>query len=129
MLLWLAGTPGNEEFRWINGGNRGPVVYVVAVAGVGIFISLLSGVGMMEANRTQSPQDSPLNFAYSHMMNSDAVNEIEAENPGIFGVQGVYKRAVFASRMSWTLGTFIGPILSGSLSQRVGYYAMNCVLG
>ena len=33
------------------------------------------------------------------------------------------------SSMSWTLGSFLGPILSGSLVEQAGYYGMCCVLG
>lgn len=29
----------------------------------------------------------------------------------------------------WTLGTFMGPILTGTLVEQVGYYEMECVLG
>ena len=31
--------------------------------------------------------------------------------------------------MSWTAGAFIGPILSGYLTEQIGYYEMNCVIG
>lgn len=59
----------------------------------------------------------------------DAANEIELEQPGIFGPRGGHGRAVLISRMSWTLGSFLGPILSGVLIERVGYYQMSCTLG
>lgn len=31
--------------------------------------------------------------------------------------------------MSWTLGAFIGPVLSGYLAEHVGYYEMSTVIG
>lgn len=54
---------------------------------------------------------------------------MELESPGIFGPQGGHSRAVLISRMSWTLGAFVGPILSGFLTETAGYYEMNCALG
>lgn len=51
VLLWLTGIPGDSRFSWANVGNRGPVLYVMAVFGSGLTISLLNGVGMTEATR------------------------------------------------------------------------------
>lgn len=58
-----------------------------------------------------------------------AVDEIESEQPGIFGPDGGYLHALSISNMSWTLGSFLGPILSGSLVEQAGYYEMCRVLG
>lgn len=33
------------------------------------------------------------------------------------------------SRLSWTFGLFLGPIVSGQLTETLGYYEMSCVLG
>jgi hypothetical protein len=48
-LLWLTGTPGNEQFPWANIGHRGPIIYGTAIAAIGIFMTLLNGTGMIEA--------------------------------------------------------------------------------
>ena len=58
-----------------------------------------------------------------------AVDEIESKQLGIFGPNGGYSRALSISSMGWTLGSFIGPLLSGVLVEEGGYYAMCCVLG
>jgi MFS family permease len=60
---------------------------------------------------------------------ADAVDEIQGENPGIFGRNGGYSRAISVVSMSWTLGMFIGPILSGYGTEHIGYYGINCALG
>lgn len=60
---------------------------------------------------------------------ADAVHEIEAEHPHILECDGAYARAVQLSRLSWSLGLFLGPILSGFLTEKLGYYEMNCTLG
>ena len=58
-----------------------------------------------------------------------AVDEIQTVHPGIFGPQGGHSRAVGIANMSWTLGIFFGPIISGTLADHVGYFEMNTVLG
>ncbi|KAJ5170965.1 uncharacterized protein N7500_003748 [Penicillium coprophilum] len=107
-LMWLIGVPGDERFPWACQENVGSIIYSAAVTGVGIVVCLLNGVGMMEATQ--------------------AVDEIQAETPGIFGPNGGYSRAISVSSISWTLGMFVGPILSGYGTEKIGYYGMNCVL-
>lgn len=60
---------------------------------------------------------------------AEAVDEIQGQNPGIFGPNGGYSRAISITSMSWTLGMFLGPILAGYGTEQIGYYAMNCILG
>ncbi|CAI7594520.1 unnamed protein product [Penicillium glandicola] len=107
-LVWLIGVPGDERFPWACNDKIGSIIYSAAVTGIGVVICLLNGVGMVEATQ--------------------AVDEIQAENPGIFGPNGGYSRAVSTSSISWTLGMFIGPIISGYGTEQIGYYGMNCVL-
>ncbi len=33
------------------------------------------------------------------------------------------------SRSSWTFGLFLGPIVSGQLTEKVGYFEMSTALG
>lgn len=107
-LVWLLGVPGDERFPWANEGDRGHIIYSVTVALIGVTICALNGAGTMEATM--------------------AVDEIESKQPGIFGPNGGYSRALSISSMGWTLGSFIGPLLSGVLVEEGGYYAMCCVL-
>ncbi|KAJ6101826.1 hypothetical protein N7486_004253 [Penicillium sp. IBT 16267x] len=109
IMLWMMGIPGNEEFSWVNSEDREILLYVGSVMGAGISMSLLNGVGMIEA--------------------TNVVYELENDHPETFGSREGYTRAIFVTRMSSTLGTFVGPILSGTLSERSGFYAMNCALG
>ncbi|OGM42567.1 MFS multidrug transporter [Aspergillus bombycis] len=107
-IMWVLGMPGDDRFPGVNGGNTGQIVYAICVTAVGTFSCLLNGAGTIEATVT--------------------VDEIEARHPGIFGPNGGYSRALSVSSMSWTAGAFIGPILSGYLTEQVGYYEMNCVI-
>ncbi|KAJ5355521.1 uncharacterized protein N7496_012733 [Penicillium cataractarum] len=106
-LLWLAGTPGDDRFPWANLGYRGPVIYGAAIAAMGIFMTLLNGTGMMEA--------------------ANAVRDIETQQPGRFGEEA-YSQAMLISRLSWTFGLFLGPIVSGQLTEKVGYHDMTGIL-
>lgn len=49
IMLWLMGIPGDEQVSWANGANRDILLYVGSVMGAGISMSLLNGVGIMEA--------------------------------------------------------------------------------
>lgn len=60
---------------------------------------------------------------------SETIDELEEKHPGIFGPTKGYSRALSISSTGWTLGSFIGPILSGILIERIGYYETNCVMG
>ncbi|KAB8078487.1 major facilitator superfamily domain-containing protein [Aspergillus leporis] len=107
-IMWVLGMPGNDRFPWANRGNTGQIIYAAAVTAVGTFSCLLNGAGTIEA--------------------TVSVDEIEAKHPGIFGANGGYSRALSLVSMSWTLGAFIGPILSGYVTEQVGYYEMNCII-
>ncbi|PLB42555.1 putative MFS multidrug transporter [Aspergillus candidus] len=107
-VMWLLGTPGDDRFPWANGGQTGQAIYTVCVTLVGALTCLLNGAGTIEATVT--------------------VDEIEAKHPGIFGPNGGYSRALSLASMSWTAGSFVGPILSGFLVEQIGYYEMNCVM-
>jgi MFS-type transporter involved in bile tolerance (Atg22 family) len=51
------------------------------------------------------------------------------EFPTNFGSGGAYSRAFSLSNISWKLGMFLGPLLSGVLTDSVGYYYMNVSFG
>ncbi|KAF3401664.1 hypothetical protein F1880_009986 [Penicillium rolfsii] len=126
VLLWLAGTPGNDQFPWANLGYRGPIIYVTAVTAIGIFMTLLNGTAMMEAASKRSLSVNKRRGADYFL--TDAVREIEIGQPEKFSADA-YSQALLISRLSWTFGLFLGPIMSGQLTEKIGYYEMNSVLG
>ncbi|PWY73464.1 MFS multidrug transporter [Aspergillus eucalypticola CBS 122712] len=107
-VMWVIGMPGDERFHWANEGDRGKVIYAVCVTVVGSVSCLLNGAGTIEATVT--------------------IDEVEAKHPGIFGPNGGYSRALSVASMGWTLGAFVGPIISGYIAEQVGYYEMSCVI-
>ncbi|KAK0113906.1 hypothetical protein ONS95_014149 [Cadophora gregata] len=112
--ILIMGVPGAGEGRWawqqwFDKGVRGEVVFTVGMLVVGCMIPLLSGVGVLELTA--------------------AIEEIQNECPQIFGPRGGSSRAISIANMSWIIGIFIGPIISGVLTERFGYFQTNCILG
>ncbi|KAF7590848.1 hypothetical protein BBP40_002317 [Aspergillus hancockii] len=104
-LLWLVGVPGDWRFPWASGDSAaGKVLYSVSVTAVGCLFSLLNGLGFLEATLT--------------------IDEMESREPGVFGPNGGHSRATSIGWMSWTLGMFLGPIVSGLVVEKAGYYEL-----
>ncbi|RAH46775.1 MFS general substrate transporter [Aspergillus brunneoviolaceus CBS 621.78] len=103
--LVLLGLPGHQGFL----GTSGAVVYLVSLVAIGVWRTLILGYGGVEV----------LNGA----------NELADEKPGIFGSNGGYSRTFSLSNVTWKGGMFVGPLVSGALTEAVGYFYMNLVLG
>lgn len=135
-LMWLVGIPGDDKFPWANEDDRGPVLYSVAVTMVGIMSALLNGTGTMETARMylftpishKSPPPSSL-LIHELIHGTVAVDEIQLNHPGVFGPNGGYSRALAIASMGWSIGAFVGPVLSGTVTDKIGYYEMNFILG
>lgn len=57
------------------------------------------------------------------------VKEHVAQNVNIFGPNGGYSRAYAMVDVASAIAMTLGPIVSGSLRQTIGYYYMNVVFG
>ncbi|OJK04315.1 hypothetical protein ASPACDRAFT_48877 [Aspergillus aculeatus ATCC 16872] len=84
------------------------VIYIVTLLAIGVWRALLLGFGAVEVLH--------------------GANELSHEYPGIFGPHGGYSRSFSMSNISWKLGMFVGPLVSGTLTEKMGYYQMNLVL-
>ncbi|KAL2796221.1 major facilitator superfamily domain-containing protein [Aspergillus keveii] len=107
-FLFLLGAPGDQRFPWATEGDRGKIIYSVAMVTLGCLTCLLNGVGMMEATET--------------------IDLLEAEQPGIFGPNGGYSRAIALASMVWATGLLSGPLLAGVVVEQFGYFELQCVL-
>lgn len=66
----------------------------------------------------------------NHVFNfTDGANQLEAEHPGVFGPNGGNSRAFSMTNISWKSGMLLGPLISGALTESVGYYYMNLIFG
>ncbi|KAF4243937.1 hypothetical protein CNMCM6805_010448 [Aspergillus fumigatiaffinis] len=107
-LLWLLGAAGREGLPLVGSEQRGKTIYTITIVSLGIVRTLVTGCGTIEM--------------------TNVVTELQEKQPAIFGPNGGYSRAFSLTNMSWTFSMFIGPILSGALTETVGYYYMNICL-
>ncbi|KAL3455733.1 major facilitator superfamily domain-containing protein [Aspergillus heterothallicus] len=107
-LLWLMGVPG-ADLPWGRLVHGGEAVYVTAVVGIGFAFAFLRGAGTFQ------------------MM--AVVHDLEAKDPNIFGPYGGNSRLSGLTELPFNIGMIAGPLLSGTISETVGYYWMNTILG
>jgi len=53
---------------------------------------------------------------------------VENRRPNIFGPQGGLSRVFAINEVSFNAGLMLGPLLSGILSEEIGYYKMSVTL-
>ncbi|KAL4783837.1 major facilitator superfamily domain-containing protein [Aspergillus varians] len=103
-LIWLMAVPG-ETFFWGRLERGSEVVYILAIVGLGFAFALIRGAGTFQ------------------MM--AVVHELEAKNPKIFGPYGGNSRLSGMTEVPFTIGMMLGPLLSGTCSELIGYYYMH----
>ncbi|CEL04887.1 hypothetical protein ASPCAL06011 [Aspergillus calidoustus] len=106
-LIWLMGVPG-KDLPWGRLEHGGEAVYITAVVGLGFAFALVRGAGTFQIMAV--------------------VHDLEAKNPNIFGPYGGNSRLSSLSELPFNIGMIAGPLLSGSVSETLGYYWMNTVL-
>ncbi|OKO89546.1 hypothetical protein PENSUB_13612 [Penicillium subrubescens] len=105
----LLGVPGSKLFPWAAGKSWEKSLYVVCMASIGCLLSLLNGVGSMQATET--------------------IDALEVRQPGIFGPNGGYSRAIAVTSMTWMAGLMTGPLLAEFMVGMFGYFELQCCLG
>lgn len=130
-LLWALGTPGPDGLSFVGSGERGQAVYMISILGLGIVRSLLAGCGIIEITGKSSSATLILlsDTKYVASFNVAVVAELQETQPDIFGPNGGFSRAYSLTNMCWSLSMFVGPILTGFITQTAGYYYMNMCLG
>lgn len=127
-LLWLMAVPG-ENLSWGRLEKGGEAVYIAAIVGLGFAFALTRGAGsfqMMGAFLSF--------FLFSRTWDANVnilavVHDLESKNPAIFGPYGGNSRLSSLTEVPFNVGMVLGPLLSGSFSELIGYYYMNCILG
>ncbi|KAL4796087.1 major facilitator superfamily domain-containing protein [Aspergillus venezuelensis] len=106
------GVPGAAQFQnyWqlTGSGDGGEWLFIVCVAGIGFVQPLVHGAGFLNT--------------------MSALQAIESKHPGIFGPNGGRSRAFAINEVAFNSGLMVGPLVSGSLSEVVGYFYMNITL-
>lgn len=57
------------------------------------------------------------------------MDKLEARHPGIFGLRGGYSRAIAITNMALMAGLLTGPVISGFVIERYGYFELQCIIG
>ncbi|KNG89003.1 hypothetical protein ANOM_002422 [Aspergillus nomiae NRRL 13137] len=108
-LLWLLGVPGEKKFSWASPETNGEAIFITSLVSIGIAFTLVRGAGTMQLVA--------------------ATKDMEAKNPKIFGEFGGSSRVSSITEVAFSLGSMLGPLVSGTLSETVGYFYMNMVMG
>ncbi|PYH46257.1 putative MFS transporter [Aspergillus saccharolyticus JOP 1030-1] len=102
-LLWLLGVPGDDHFPWAGADTHGPALFTTTMFGFGLVSMLVRGAGSLQVTWV--------------------VKEKQRQNPQIFGPHGGSSRSFSMVEMAFGTGSMLGPLVAGSLSETVGYYA------
>ncbi|RDW76834.1 uncharacterized protein DSM5745_06826 [Aspergillus mulundensis] len=103
-LLWLLALPGAHG---VPTDQTGKGIYIAALAGIGLCMAFTRGAGTFQ------------------MM--AVVHVLEREDPNLFGPYGGNSRLSGLSELPFNIGMMVGPLLSGSFSEFLGYY-WSCVV-
>ncbi|EPS34947.1 hypothetical protein PDE_09912 [Penicillium oxalicum 114-2] len=103
VFLALAGIPTHSS------GHTGRIIYMVAIAGVGIGWTLTGGCGIIEI---------------THVM-----KELEDERPGRFGPNSKLSSGYSITKICFTLGTLLAPVATGFMTRTLGYSYMSYSVG
>ncbi|KAJ5752064.1 hypothetical protein N7520_008981 [Penicillium odoratum] len=106
-FIVLLGVPGDSSFPWAEA--WGKYIYVGSMATIGFLFSLLGGTGSMAATET--------------------IDAVEAREPGKFGPNGGYSRAIAVTSMTWMAGLMTGPLLAEFVMGHFGYFELQLCLG
>ncbi|KAF3481805.1 uncharacterized protein GIQ15_04564 [Arthroderma uncinatum] len=107
-LLWLMGVPGDSRFPWASPETNGKAIFISCIVGIGTATTLARGAGTVQLTAV--------------------VNDMQSKNPNIFGAHGGNSRVSSMMEVAFSLGMMVGPLLSGSLTELVGYYYMSVTL-
>ncbi|KAL4994940.1 major facilitator superfamily domain-containing protein [Aspergillus recurvatus] len=101
-LMWLLSVPG-QEFPWgkLEGDRNGQVVYILAIVGIGFCLAFTRGAGTFQ------------------MM--AVIHDLERKTPNLFGPYGGNSRLSGLNELPFNIGIMLGPLLSGSFSEYLGY--------
>ncbi|GAD99012.1 AMP dependent ligase, putative [Paecilomyces variotii No. 5] len=107
-FIILSGTAGDNRFPLGVMGSWGKTLYAVCIGAIGCLTCLLNGAGSIEATET--------------------IDILEAREPGKFGSNGGYSRAIAVTSMTWMAGLMTGPFLAQFVIESYGYFELQCFL-
>ncbi|KAI4209148.1 MAG: hypothetical protein LQ351_007900 [Letrouitia transgressa] len=95
--------------RWVrSGGTTQIIIYCVFLTLCGVGLGAIGSLSIVES--------------------SHVVRLYERANPGLFGANGPYAQLYGVHSMGFSFGFTVGPLIGGSLKDRIGYGNMNIVV-
>ncbi|KAJ5726786.1 MFS general substrate transporter [Penicillium malachiteum] len=113
LLLWTLTIPGQIGFEWASPDQLGKPMFVATTIGFGMTIPFVRGVALLQLMSESNP---------------GVVREISAKNPSIFGSHGATSKVFSSVEIAFNVGTTIGPLIAGSLTEMLGFTYTNSIL-
>ncbi|KAJ5106275.1 hypothetical protein N7456_002950 [Penicillium angulare] len=106
-LVWCLGIPGSH-LPWVSLHIDEKAMFVGSAIAIGVVQPLFQDGGLLNT--------------------LEVLQSVESDSPGIFGVYGGRSRVLAMSEIAFNLGLLLGPLVTGSLSDIVGFYYASLVL-
>ncbi|CRL20517.1 Siderophore transporter, RhtX/FptX family [Penicillium camemberti] len=107
-LILLMGIPGDSHFPWAGGDTAGKSIFTSSLIALGSILPLVRGVGAVQ-------------LAY-------VVKDMEAKDAHMFEANRSNLRVFSMTEVGFSLGMMLGPLLTGSLFELVGFFYMTVAL-
>lgn len=127
-LVWCLGIPGSD-LQWISPDLDEKSMFVYTAVAIGVVQPLFQDAGLLNTLGESSYDDDVSFQGLTKFEKKEVLRSIESSQPDIFGVYGGRSRVLAMNEISFNLGLLLGPLATSSLSESVGYYYANLVLG
>ncbi|KAK2763904.1 hypothetical protein FQN54_009523 [Arachnomyces sp. PD_36] len=107
-LLFFLGVPGDPRFSWAGVDANGEALFISCLSAYGVVSMLVRGVGSMQM--------------------ALVVNRLQAQDPEKFSARAGNLRVFSMTEVAYSLGTMVGPLLTGLLIEGVGFFYMNTII-
>ncbi|KAJ5801023.1 uncharacterized protein N7518_003091 [Penicillium psychrosexuale] len=107
-LILLLGMPGDSHFPWAGGDAAGKSIFTTGLIALGSILPLVRGVGAVQ-------------LAY-------VVKDMETKDAQLFEANRSNLRVFSMTEVGYSLGMMLGPLLTGSLFEGVGFFYMTVAL-
>ncbi|CAG8424006.1 unnamed protein product [Penicillium salamii] len=124
-LILLMGVPGDSRFPWASGDAAGKSIFSSSLLALGSVLPLVRGVGAVQL----ACKFGRFNLSSTKLtIFSDVVKDMETKDPRVFEANRSNLRVFSMTEVSFSLGMMLGPLLTGSLFETIGFFYMTVAL-
>ncbi|KAJ5205356.1 Major facilitator superfamily domain general substrate transporter [Penicillium cf. griseofulvum] len=109
ILLWLLGAVTSDHFLSASPRTDKILIFIATILAIGVTSSFVRGADALQL--------------------VVVTEQMQAENPNAFGSHGSQSRVFSMLEIAFNIGLMVGPLLSGTVVQTIGFHYMNCILG